>query len=175
MAGCTLPFLPGGVHSTMCRQPAMRAGTTSISTVENSGELPPGIYNPTFEIATARCSQRTPGTVSTTTGCIACAAWNRSMLAAAVAMACFSSSLTSCAASAISSSLTRKSASSTPSKRRAKSRNASSPRRLTSATMSPTTVCSSLVLSTARVMSCCHWLRAGYFVVVTFWLILFCL
>ena len=33
----------GGVHSAMWRQPARRAGTASISTVENSGALPPGM------------------------------------------------------------------------------------------------------------------------------------
>ena len=43
MAGCTLPSAPAGVHITTLRHPAMRAGMASISTVENSGEWPPGM------------------------------------------------------------------------------------------------------------------------------------
>ena len=41
-AGFTRPSLPGGVHITTSGQPAIAAGTASISTVEKSGALPPG-------------------------------------------------------------------------------------------------------------------------------------
>ena len=42
-AGFTLPSGEGGVHNTVSRHPAIAAGTASISTVEKSGALPPGI------------------------------------------------------------------------------------------------------------------------------------
>ena len=42
-AGCTFPLRPGGVQSTISRQPAILAGTASINTVEKSGAVPPGI------------------------------------------------------------------------------------------------------------------------------------
>ena len=60
-AGCTFPSRPGGVQRTISLHPAILAGTASISTVENSGAVPPGIYNPTFSMATAFCQQVTPG------------------------------------------------------------------------------------------------------------------
>ena len=60
-AGCTFPSLPGGVQSTISLHPAIFAGTASINTVEKSGAVPPGIYNPTFSMATAFCQQVTPG------------------------------------------------------------------------------------------------------------------
>ena len=65
MAGCTFPSLSGGVQSTISLQPAIRAGTANIRTVEKRGAVPPGIYKPTFSIATAFCQQVTPGVVST--------------------------------------------------------------------------------------------------------------
>ena len=64
-------------------QPATRAGTASISTVEKSGAWPPGTYSPTRRIGTARCMQRTPGIVSMRTSCGNWARWKASMLAAA--------------------------------------------------------------------------------------------
>ena len=48
MAGFMFPFLSGGEHKTISLQPAILAGTASISTVENKGAVPPGIYKPTF-------------------------------------------------------------------------------------------------------------------------------
>ena len=42
-SGATDPSLRQGVQSMRYRQPASRAGTASISTVENSGALPPGM------------------------------------------------------------------------------------------------------------------------------------
>ena len=59
--------LPGG--SRRC------AGVASISTVENSGADPPGIYRPTESIGRVTCWQRTPGCVSTSTGGSRCALW----------------------------------------------------------------------------------------------------
>ena len=127
MAGAILPSLPGGVHSTIWGHPATRAGTASISTVEKSGADPPGMYSPTRRIGTARCRQRTPGVVSTSTGRHRWAAWNVSMFRAAAATACFSSSDTASAASAISSGETSSEASSTPSISFVSLRSASSP------------------------------------------------
>ena len=46
-AGATQPCLFGGVHRITSGQPAVSAGTASISTVENNGAVPPGIYSPT--------------------------------------------------------------------------------------------------------------------------------
>ena len=74
MAGCTSPTALGGVQSTISLQPAMRAGTANINTVENRGAVPPGIYNPTRSIGTAFCQQFTPGAVSTLIGSKRCAA-----------------------------------------------------------------------------------------------------
>jgi hypothetical protein len=74
MAGWTLPSFRGGVQSTSSRQPAMRAGTASMSTEENSGAVPPGMYSPTFSMATLLRQHATPGMVSTTTGA---SAWLR--------------------------------------------------------------------------------------------------
>jgi hypothetical protein len=42
IAGFTFPSLSGGVHNTISLQPAILAGTASISTVENKGS-PPGM------------------------------------------------------------------------------------------------------------------------------------
>jgi len=67
IAGCTDPSGRGGVQSTTSGHPAILAGSASMSTVEKSGELPPGIYNPTRLTGTGRCSQMMPGAVSTIT------------------------------------------------------------------------------------------------------------
>src|SRR5690606_1060970 len=63
--GSTLPSARGGVHITTSAQPASRAGTPSISTVDGSGALPAGTYRPTRRIGRAMRAQRTPGAVST--------------------------------------------------------------------------------------------------------------
>ena len=65
IAGFTFPSLLGGVQSTISLQPAILAGVASISTVLKRGAVPPGIYNPTFSIATLFCQQVTPAQVST--------------------------------------------------------------------------------------------------------------
>ena len=65
IAGFTLPSLLGGVQRTISLQPAIFAGVASINTVLNKGAVPPGIYNPTFSIATLFCQQVTPAQVST--------------------------------------------------------------------------------------------------------------
>src|SRR5574344_308088 len=60
MAGFTLPSLLGGVQRTISLQPAILAGVASINTVEKRGAVPPGIYKPTFSMATLFCQQLTP-------------------------------------------------------------------------------------------------------------------
>ena len=90
----------------ICEQPATFAGIASISTVENKGADPPGIYSPTFSMATDFRTHLTPGTVCIFTGSAFCAAWNIYILSYAAAMALFSSAETSCDAISISSGLT---------------------------------------------------------------------
>jgi len=80
----------------------MRAGTASIHTVEGSGALPAGAYRPTRSIGRMSCSQRTPGAVSSATGCGDCARWNASTRAIARCIASRTSAST--AASAASNS-----------------------------------------------------------------------
>lgn len=63
-AGSALPSGRGGVHRTICGQPASRAGTPSISAVDGSGAEPAGTYRPTRRIGRSTRSQRTPGAVS---------------------------------------------------------------------------------------------------------------
>ncbi len=46
-SGVTVPSGRGGVASTMVRQPAMPAGTDSMSAEEGSTAVPPGTYTPT--------------------------------------------------------------------------------------------------------------------------------
>src|SRR5690606_1191655 len=70
MASCTFPFLFGGVQSTISLHPAIDAGTPSMSTVENNGAEPPGMYNPTFSMGLVSRQQVTPLVVSIFT--IAC-------------------------------------------------------------------------------------------------------
>ena len=48
IARSILPSLLGGVHKTTSLQPAICAGIASISAVEKSGAVPPGMYKPTF-------------------------------------------------------------------------------------------------------------------------------
>lgn len=95
----------------------MRAGVASISTVENSGADPPGIYRPTESIGRVTCWQRTPGCVSTSTAGSRCALWKVSTLATATAIACLMSSPSRAQAAAICSALTRSAATSALSKR----------------------------------------------------------
>ena len=64
MAGFMFPFLSGGVHKTTSLHPAIFAGIASINMVENNGAVPPGIYNPTFSIATFFLQHFTPLFVS---------------------------------------------------------------------------------------------------------------
>ena len=75
MAGFTLPWGDGGVHSTISLHPAILAGVASMSTVLNRGAVPPGIYNPTRSIATLFCQHVTPGCVSTFTPTNFCDSW----------------------------------------------------------------------------------------------------
>ena len=63
-AGLASPLRWGGVHSTRSAQPAMRAGTASMMTVDGSGAPPAGTYNPTAPIGRMSRSQRTPGCTS---------------------------------------------------------------------------------------------------------------
>ena len=65
IAGFTLPSVIGGVQSTISLQPAILAGVASINTVEKSGAVPPGMYNPTRSIGNCFCQHTTPGDVST--------------------------------------------------------------------------------------------------------------
>ena len=60
--------------------PAICAGVASIRTVEKRGAVPPGMYNPTFSVATAFCQQVTPGSVVIFFPWNTCAAWNVRML-----------------------------------------------------------------------------------------------
>src|SRR6185437_4419667 len=48
-AGWARPSRVGGVQSTRRGQPAMRAGTASMTTAEGSGADPAGTYRPTAE------------------------------------------------------------------------------------------------------------------------------
>ena len=64
ITGFTLPFLSDGVHTTISLQPASIAGMPNINKVENNGAVPPGIYKPTFSIATALRQHTTPLVVS---------------------------------------------------------------------------------------------------------------
>ena len=57
-----------GVHKTTSRQAAICAGIPNISTVENNGAVPPGIYTPTFSIPTVFLQQVTPLMVSIFSG-----------------------------------------------------------------------------------------------------------
>ena len=60
IAGLIVPSLLGGVHKITSLHPAIFAGTPNIKIVENKGAEPPGIYNPTFSIATFFLQQVTP-------------------------------------------------------------------------------------------------------------------
>ena len=53
-SGVMLPSGRGGVAITMVLQPAMPAGTASISVEDGSTAVPPGTYSPT---ASAPCKQ----------------------------------------------------------------------------------------------------------------------
>ncbi len=68
-AGCASPSRVGGVHRIRSAQPAMRAGTANMTTVEGSGAEPAGTYSPTADIGRMIRSQRTPGIVSNASGC----------------------------------------------------------------------------------------------------------
>ena len=55
-------------------QPAMAAGTASMTAVEGSGAEPAGTYRPTARMGTLRRSHTTPGAMSTRSGGAPCAA-----------------------------------------------------------------------------------------------------
>ena len=55
MAGLTLPSACGGGHIAMRLTPATLAGSTFISTEEESGAVPPGTYTPTLAIGRTSC------------------------------------------------------------------------------------------------------------------------
>ena len=171
MAGWILPSFPAGVQRIISSQPAMTAGTASINTVENRGELPPGTYNPTLVIGTWRWIHFTPGAVITSTS-VACALWNASIFFRAVSMASFNSSLTSIEASAISWSLTARESSDAPVKRCSYSFTATSPPLTTLAIISVTMAFTSDALSArARCDNCCHLSADGYLIISIFeWL-----
>ena len=126
-SGETLPSLPAGVQSTTSLQPAMLAGTASISTVLKRGAVPPGIYSPTFPMGTGFWMQRTAGVVHTSTVEGICAVWKALMLDAASAMASLTFGLTRAQASAISSRLSRSDSGARPSISSASSFRALSP------------------------------------------------
>ena len=87
MAGFTFPLRSGGVQSTISRHPAIFAGVASIRTVENRGAVPPGIYSPTFSIATLFCQQVTPGAVVTFFPTNFCDSWKEKIFLWARTMA----------------------------------------------------------------------------------------
>ena len=150
------PSLPAGVHSTTSRQPAICAGTASISTVENRGAVPPGIYSPTERIGTGFWMHRTPGAVSTSTCLGIWASWKARMLAAAAAMASFTSCGTSSDASRISSAETSKRSGTKPSISAASSLKASSPPSRTRLTMACTRSLTTGLTSEGRRQSSGH-------------------
>ena len=77
IAGCIFPFcLLGGVHSIISSHPAIFAGTASISTVEKSGAVPPGMYRPTFCMGMLFCQHVTPCEVCIFVVWNFCAWWN---------------------------------------------------------------------------------------------------
>lgn len=61
----------------MVLQPAMAAGTASMSAEEGSTAVPPGTYSPTAPMGRLTRQHRTPGIVSTSTGA-ACGATHSS-------------------------------------------------------------------------------------------------
>src|SRR5688572_7594804 len=65
IVGFIFPDASGGEHRIISLQPAILAGMASISTVENKGAEPPGMYIPTLEIGTDFLQHVTPGVVST--------------------------------------------------------------------------------------------------------------
>jgi hypothetical protein len=75
IAGCICPFLSGGEHSTISLHPAILAGIANMSTVENNGALPPGMYKPTRDIGRFSIQQSTPALVLTRMGPVFWAAW----------------------------------------------------------------------------------------------------
>src|SRR5436190_215117 len=73
MAGCMVLFsFVGGVVKTISMQPAIFAGIPNINTVEKRSAVPPGIYKPTFSIATDLLQHFIPGIVSMISVCIHC-------------------------------------------------------------------------------------------------------
>ena len=68
MAGSSPPLARGGVTTVSIFTPATRAGIASISSVENSGARPPGMYKPALDRGRHIFSTVSPGIVSTDTG-----------------------------------------------------------------------------------------------------------
>jgi hypothetical protein len=87
--------------------PAIRAGTASMMAVEGSGAEPAGTYRPTRLIGRVMRSQRTPGMVSTDSGCGSCASWKRVTLVTARSSAAISRAPNAARAAANSAALTR--------------------------------------------------------------------
>ena len=106
IAGLMLPSGDGGVQRIISLHPAILAGVASIRTVEKSGAVPPGMYSPTFSIATLFCQHSTPLHVSTLFVMYCCDSWNLSMLPWAMLIASASSLSMSLHALSISSSVT---------------------------------------------------------------------
>mmetsp|Transcript_18129 Transcript_18129/g.45026 ORF Transcript_18129/g.45026 Transcript_18129/m.45026 type:complete len:268 (+) Transcript_18129:734-1537(+) len=133
-SGTMLPSLRGGVASTTVAQPAMRAGTASMSAVEGSTAEPPGTYSPTAPMGRLTRRQRTPGMVSTSTSATSfCASWNFLMFSYAMSNAALTSA--SSTGSGKSATATMTASSFTPSNFSVYSRTASSPRAATASTM----------------------------------------
>mmetsp|Transcript_23790 Transcript_23790/g.60687 ORF Transcript_23790/g.60687 Transcript_23790/m.60687 type:complete len:291 (+) Transcript_23790:523-1395(+) len=86
-SGVMEPSGRGGVASTMVGQPAMAAGTASMSAEEGSTAVPPGTYTPTAPMGRVTRLHLTPGMVSTSRSWPRCASWNLRMLWYAVSNA----------------------------------------------------------------------------------------
>ena len=168
MAGFIFPLRSGGVHSTISLHPAILAGVASMSTVLNSGAVPPGMYRPTRSIGTLLCQQLTPGIVSVFTPSKRCALWKARMFSYASRMALFSSSPTLCHASAISPSVTARLLRLTWSNFSSYSATARSPRSLTSASTCATVALRAVMSAMGRLTISAHWSAAGYLTILIF-------
>ena len=120
---------------TRTGQPAMLAGTASISAVEGRGAVPAGTYSPTDSSATVMRSQTTPGAVSSRNGGSFCSSWKRVIVSIARSSAARCTGVRAVSAAANSASDTPNDSRWTPSSLAVYSRSASSPRARTSATI----------------------------------------
>src|SRR6266513_3917345 len=126
-AGFARPSGVGAVHRTRRAQPAMRAGTASMTTVEGRGAEPAGTYSPTADMGRMIRSQRTPGIVSNASGCMTCAEWNSWTFAMAHSSAAICRAASERRAWMNSLRGTASASSCTPSKRSVYERSAASP------------------------------------------------